>query len=901
MEVRFYGHPCPSYAKTGYLCEWAKAMLPSYAQQSENDPVAGLLSEMVDIAHEHSERAWDLHAGLARLATLRGDSFVRGAGLWLCSGPAALCALLHVTEPTQPMLVWHCRHLLDGLGGQPNGTSTAMLALFRSMAAVRPGAAISFLACEAFAARQAAWTLGLPQAPPVHRKLALYAETFRWAAFGPEGKPADVLVMRSMLWSRLPGMYFRTVLEAFGRENKDVLQLSFRFAADGPLMPYSEMARYRCGVLVPNDLTMAAFAEAYAMGLPIFLPSDEWLYRLQKSVPYGFMVHAGRLPVGADAGGEEQAAGEQHSPFWKEKSRGLVTVLSWLRLSDFSTWPHAQRFGSIPELLQGLASEDLESVSQGMRSWVAKGKSEEIPRWYAAVASILEAGAQAQVGHTSPPADASPESPQQSAAPSSGRSRGGIASLRADLLYAGFACEHESFDAKGWPSFRAIVEASSMGNFPANDDTLRITESILARENVSEEDVRDWNAGMLRFLKAAQDESTGDANSVLPAVEAALRGLGGRCHLGLVSALLLHARQELAGQDRPSTIAYLVTLAAKLIEPLHEMAARGQAKLPLGAWPVDELMTTVSALMDAKARMQAEARPGSRGVSSGSSGATRFKGLVPTYGSFFGMALSFLPVHCLDTATHAFGCFAYLSGVRGTGWFLVQTSRLGVSGGPPQARQPQLPSAVACRVPLLSTPLLAPAWDVWISSVSVAFVCRSSALFPRKFDSIIGEFAFGTKHDGADHYRTFGVAPDAHPGDLVWLNASAGPRQVRLAYNKLVLQCHPDKNQGSFEASEKFREAPCLRTIRPELAHPESPVSGLSQCVEFRFCLLLQFRRLNFLTVQHHLAKLAAIADLRLADCLGVTAMQQPAIATAYAHPRPGLVSASKLLRGGPA
>ena len=25
-EVRFYGHPCPSYAKTQYLCEWPKVL-----------------------------------------------------------------------------------------------------------------------------------------------------------------------------------------------------------------------------------------------------------------------------------------------------------------------------------------------------------------------------------------------------------------------------------------------------------------------------------------------------------------------------------------------------------------------------------------------------------------------------------------------------------------------------------------------------------------------------------------------------------------------------------------------------------------------------------------------------------------------------------------------------------
>lgn len=122
--------------------------------------------------------------------------------------------------------------------------------------------------------------------------------------------------MRSMIWSRLPGLYFRTLLAAFVHENRDWFNMKFVFGSDDAsgFLPYGEIAAFRCAVLVPNDLTMASFVEAFAMGLPIFLPHNEWLYRLQKSVPYGFMVHAGQLPLPCEAWqrsvGPAQVAGE---------------------------------------------------------------------------------------------------------------------------------------------------------------------------------------------------------------------------------------------------------------------------------------------------------------------------------------------------------------------------------------------------------------------------------------------------------------------------------------------------------------------------------------------------------------------------------------------------------------
>ncbi|OLP90906.1 hypothetical protein AK812_SmicGene27455 [Symbiodinium microadriaticum] len=440
-KVRFYGHPCPSYAKTQYLCEWPK-VLPFAEVRHDADPIEELLQTLVDFADEHVEQEWSLHDSLTLLFRfVQADSAARRS-FWICSGPAVLCAMLHIVEPTHSLLVWHCRHLLDGLGAQTNGTSTALLGLLRTMASpARPPC--YFLSCEAFAAKQVAWQLTMPE-PQVQKRLALYVEQYKWE--GLQGRPTDVLVLRSMLWSRVPGMYFRAVLQAFLRENSQAVALNFRFANDVGFVPYSDMALHRCGVLVPNDLTMSAFSEAFAMGLPLFLPSDEWLYRLQKSVPYGFMVHGTSLLFAApDHDGLQSSS---LPPAWHEKSQSVLAVMSWLRLSDFSTWPATLRFSSIPDLLEGLVTTDFRSVSHRMLRWTSAKKDETLRRWAGLLRGMHDGSAWS---------DSEPRMEHGAK-----QSEEVMDSSRDDLLYAALACEHETFDKFGWPSFRAVLEMDAV-------------------------------------------------------------------------------------------------------------------------------------------------------------------------------------------------------------------------------------------------------------------------------------------------------------------------------------------------------------------------------------------------------------------------------------------------------
>eukprot|EP00434_Breviolum_minutum_P015549 symbB.v1.2.013692.t1/scaffold971.1/size148033/20 len=143
-------------------------------------------------------------------------------------------------------------------------------------------------------------------------------------------------------------------------------------------LPPDEIARYRATVLIPNDLTVFAFVEVYALGVPTFVPKVSWLYRLRRAAPFGFLQPAMALPDLAGVHGTFR-----YPPFLTAKSDldDLKTFLHWQQTSELHSRPHVQQFGSIPELLQLTASVDLLKISEGMKEYSAELRRDAASFW----------------------------------------------------------------------------------------------------------------------------------------------------------------------------------------------------------------------------------------------------------------------------------------------------------------------------------------------------------------------------------------------------------------------------------------------------------------------------------------------------------------------------------------
>merc|ERR1712150_36893 len=134
-------------------------------------------------------------------------------------------------------------------------------------------------------------------------------------------------------------------------------------------MTLKAMGGYSAAVFWPNDLHQRTFHEVYRMGMPLFVPDALTLYRMQRTVNWGYSSYACRLP---ESMYDEQSMGladsarshNGYDPWWDSYSESASKVLYWQRFADWEQMPAVQRFASIPALLQHLVSIDFEAISR---------------------------------------------------------------------------------------------------------------------------------------------------------------------------------------------------------------------------------------------------------------------------------------------------------------------------------------------------------------------------------------------------------------------------------------------------------------------------------------------------------------------------------------------------------
>eukprot|EP00929_Paragymnodinium_shiwhaense_P031377 TRINITY_DN17590_c0_g1_i1.p1 TRINITY_DN17590_c0_g1~~TRINITY_DN17590_c0_g1_i1.p1 ORF type:complete len:218 (-),score=41.04 TRINITY_DN17590_c0_g1_i1:120-773(-) len=174
---------------------------------------------------------------------------------------------------------------------------------------------------------------------------------------------------------------------------------------------------------------------------------------------------------------------------------------------------------------------------------------------------------------------------------------------RLQVLYAALACEHPSFESAGWPAFRSLLDRHMVENSRRPDADLLAVAARLMKQvgEATEAAVGAWIARFSGFLRATSGEGGEGRSREEDATATAFAELGGYCHLGVLSALLLQVQQELAGSDRPDLVVHMLGMVGRLWDVVDEASAGRPELRGMGSWPVDALMARVSELMDAAA------------------------------------------------------------------------------------------------------------------------------------------------------------------------------------------------------------------------------------------------------------------------------------------------------------
>eukprot|EP00931_Biecheleriopsis_adriatica_P087473 TRINITY_DN61937_c0_g1_i1.p1 TRINITY_DN61937_c0_g1~~TRINITY_DN61937_c0_g1_i1.p1 ORF type:complete len:963 (+),score=152.03 TRINITY_DN61937_c0_g1_i1:58-2889(+) len=367
----FLGRFCPRHAWQGHQCRQRCQLLGIGCglEPEAPDPIESWLAGVFDpdtldeLQFDLGERTRSLREVARRDARLAEADFV------VCSHPAMLCVLL--AEVLAGAVFTHASStLLFGLpcsecaangkdstlrtyNMQASSAASSYLWSLRRLLLAESPKGLSFVAEGPFLSEQVYFQLGVrvPWAPP----LALYVERGGWK--GGNHRLRQALVLRSRFFNTLTGEHWSSLSRETISISGQPLNMTF-VGWQERWLSLEVMAGYSAAVLWPNDLHQRTFHEVYRMGMPLFLPGDVWLYRLQLNVNWGYSSYAGRLPLPIEE--------SFHEPWWNAYSETISKVMFWQQFADWQQLPHVQRFTSIPDLLQQLLTADLEVINKMM-------------------------------------------------------------------------------------------------------------------------------------------------------------------------------------------------------------------------------------------------------------------------------------------------------------------------------------------------------------------------------------------------------------------------------------------------------------------------------------------------------------------------------------------------------
>ena len=381
FERALLGRFCPRHKGQLHQCRQKCQLLGAGCQDDEaDDPISNWLDRIIH-PETLDELPFDLSERLESLAsTARGDPRLAKADLIVCSHPAMLCILLAQVS-RRPLFAHASSTLLYGFpcpATTPRGstlhicssrTSQEYLAVTNRLlrgrgADAADGAPSRFalLAEGRFLAEQIRRQVfvQVPWVPP----LALYTEV-SWR--GAQRRSA--VVLRSRFFLTLMGELLRSLLREVVAINSlapEVTFLGVDKQFDTQWLTLEEIASFGAAVLYPNDLHQRTFHEVYKMGMPLFMPDAFGLFRAQRAANWGYSSYGAVLSEDFCEGCKITAWDLPFDPWWNSFNATPEVVTFFQQFADWESLPHVQRFASLPGLLDGLLSADLEELSARM-------------------------------------------------------------------------------------------------------------------------------------------------------------------------------------------------------------------------------------------------------------------------------------------------------------------------------------------------------------------------------------------------------------------------------------------------------------------------------------------------------------------------------------------------------
>ncbi|CAH1779013.1 unnamed protein product [Owenia fusiformis] len=142
---------------------------------------------------------------------------------------------------------------------------------------------------------------------------------------------------------------------------------------------YSDLASHQGIVYVPYQVSVMSLFEQYRMNIPLFFPSLDLLSSWQ--LTYNVLNERTWSSVFGTIPDKSIMPGVLDNVPDPNNDKDLEAIKYWLKYSDFYQWPHIVYFDSYKDLIKKLETTDLRKVSDGMREYNKKVKTDLIQRW----------------------------------------------------------------------------------------------------------------------------------------------------------------------------------------------------------------------------------------------------------------------------------------------------------------------------------------------------------------------------------------------------------------------------------------------------------------------------------------------------------------------------------------